>query len=87
LSFEKGRWAPREQPYYHIQSLRRAVTWRRQAKPFSGPEEIGLKPRSAIGRTSSVRGCVKMIEAVAISLGLICAAIFAAHAIDAYLAH
>jgi hypothetical protein len=28
-----------------------------------------------------------MIEAVAISLGLLCAVIFAAHAIDAYLAH
>jgi hypothetical protein len=28
-----------------------------------------------------------VIEAVAISLGLFCAAIFAAHAIDAYLAH
>ena len=28
-----------------------------------------------------------MIEAVAISLGLICVAIFAAHVIDAYLAH
>ena len=57
-------------------------------KPFSGPEEAGLKPGSPITRMSGVTGtgCVKMIEAVAVILGLFCAAIIIAHAVDAYLA-
>jgi hypothetical protein len=32
-------------------------------------------------------GCVKMTEAVALIMGLFCAGIFVAHAVDAYLAH
>ena len=55
-----------------------------RTKPFSGPDKAGLKPGSPITRTSSVTGCVKMIEAVAVILGLFCAGIFVAHAVHAY---
>jgi hypothetical protein len=54
-------------------------------KPFSEPDEAGLKPRSAIRRPDSKIGCVKMMEAVTAILGLFCVGIFVAHAVDAYL--
>ncbi len=48
-------------------------------------DEAGLKPGSAIRRTNSKTGCVKMMEAVTGILGLLCVVIFVAHAVDAYL--
>jgi hypothetical protein len=54
-------------------------------KPFSGTDEAGLKPGSAIRRTNSKTGCVKMMEAVTAILGLFCVVIFLAQAVDAYL--
>jgi hypothetical protein len=54
-------------------------------KPFSGANEAGPKPRSAIRRPDSKTGCVKMMEAVTVILGLFCVGIFVAHAVDAYL--
>jgi hypothetical protein len=49
--------------------------------PLSGPEETSI--RSYTYRTAKVR---RMIEVVAIVLGVFCVAIFVAHAVDAYLA-
>ena len=57
----------------------------RTSKPFFGPEETGLKPGSAIDH-SLENGGAEMIE-VAVILGLFCAGIFLAHAVDAYRAH
>lgn len=54
---------------------------RRQARPFSGPKGAGLKPASTID-VPIVNGGVKMIE-IAVILGLFCAGIFVAHAVDA----
>jgi hypothetical protein len=49
------------------------------------PEEAGLKPGSTID-VPIVNGDVKMID-IAVILGLFCAGIFVAHAVDAYRAH
>jgi hypothetical protein len=38
-------------------------------KPFSGADEAGPKPRSAIRRPDSKTGCVKMMEAVTVPSG------------------
>jgi hypothetical protein len=54
-------------------------------KPFSGADEAGLKPRSAIRRPDGKTGCVKMMEAVTAILGLFSVGVFVAHAVDAYL--
>jgi hypothetical protein len=55
-------------------------------KPFRRTDEAILKRARATTPTCSVTQAVKMIEVVTAILGLFCAGIFVAHAVDAYLA-
>ena len=54
-------------------------------KPFRQTDEAILKQAQAIKRLCQCNGVRKMIEVVTIVLGLFCAGIFIAHAVDAYL--
>jgi hypothetical protein len=55
------------------------------AKPFRRPDEAILKHERSIRSFSSVTQVRKMMEAVTAILALVCAGIFLAHAVDAYL--
>jgi hypothetical protein len=60
-----------------------AITVAHSTKPFCETDEAGPKHTPAITTTSGEK-VLKMIEVVMAILGLFCASIFLAHAVDAY---